>query len=109
MTEKLLVLVLLALTAVQTQAQQLVGSVPMEFTRNICFIPIRVNDSPDTLYFMFDSGASGTLIDSAAAQRTGIVAYASVRNVGATGETTAGASQGNRIHIGDAEFANVGL
>ncbi len=92
-------LLLLSLNISIAVFPQLIVSVPMEMNRELTFIKVQVNGS-DTLNFLFDTGASGTLIDSDAYSRIQLNTTGSSVNIGASGARPVTSSKGNILSIG---------
>ncbi|HEX8162846.1 MAG TPA: aspartyl protease family protein [Pyrinomonadaceae bacterium] len=82
--------------------------VPFELSNNLVLIRARVNGSAP-LWFIFDTGASATVIDAKAARRLRLRARGSVTGNGAAGEATAARLGAASITLGGASVDNLTL
>lgn len=64
MTRLWIAVIFLLLSCKQIYGQKAIEVVPFELVKNLIFVDVVVNDSKETLHFMFDTGAGITVIDS---------------------------------------------
>lgn len=83
------------------------SSVPFEVTGRHVFIDVTVNENP--LCFVFDTGASSTVIDSASAAAIGLEPTRSTVAMGSSGKVRTGRRAGNRVTVGDRVLDDVTL
>jgi len=79
--------------------------VPFDLSGNHVFVEARVRG--EILSFVFDTGAEGTVIDTAASRRLGLTATGSSRVVGALGETRIPVMAGLSIELGALHLEDV--
>jgi hypothetical protein len=82
--------------------------VPFDLSNNLVLIRARVNGSAP-LWFIFDTGASATVIDAKAARRLRLRTRGSVTGNGAAGEATAARLDAASVSFGSARVDNLTL
>lgn len=83
-----------------------IAVIPFELQHDIAFIYLRVNGK-DSLYFMFDTGAGGVLMDTETARYIGLKNEGVNTNYGGGGNQDGTYSTGNNIDLGRARIPNV--
>jgi hypothetical protein len=66
--KKLLAVLIIFLVNFTIYGQELIEKVPIRLIDNLIFIELQVNDSPETLNFLFDTGAGVTVIETKIAE-----------------------------------------
>jgi hypothetical protein len=107
MIRSILIFILLILPRV-ILSQTLLASIPLELNQDLAFIKVQINNS-DTLCFMFDTDAGGTVIDSATAKRIGLKVSGKINNISSTGTAKAQYSKNNKLKVGNAIVGNISL
>ncbi|MBD8487747.1 aspartyl protease family protein [Echinicola sp. CAU 1574] len=79
----------------------LVASIPFELAEGKIFIKLRLNDSPDLLTMIFDTGADGMALSPSASQRIGIKNTQERETAVVGGKTSVQFSKNNTVHIND--------
>jgi len=98
---KLPFVLLLFLANFSVHAQQLIDKVPIRLIDNLIFIELQVNDSPEPLNFLFDTGAGVTVIDTKIAEKFQLN-ISGKSEVGTSGKTLSTMeSYPNRLTIGE--------
>ena len=87
-----------------------VGQLPFEFDGGHLYIKVRTNDS-DTLRFIFDTGSTGAMIDSAAAERIGIAKEnrQTVEVAGSGGAQNYTMAVGQKLQLSNLEINDMNL
>jgi predicted aspartyl protease len=94
----------LSLLAVPASAEV---TIPFEVTGRHIFIEVAVGETP--LSFVFDTGASSTVIDSATADRLGLEPTRDTIAMGAAGQVSTQHRSGNRLRLGGIVMDDVDL
>ena len=89
--------------AAKQAAGQTVAQIPFELNGNQIFLRVRVNGS-EPLWFGLDTGASGTVINTATAEALGLRMEGSGRTTGAGGQVQSSTVRGVRLDIGGARL-----
>src|SRR5215204_5709430 len=85
---------------------QSVAQIPFELNGNQIFLRIRVNGS-EPLWFGLDTGASGSVINTATAEALGLKMEGGGRTTGAGGQVQSSTVRGVRLDIGGARLDNL--
>lgn len=93
-------------TASQQAAVQSLAQIPFELNGNQVFLRVRVNGS-EPLWFGLDTGASGTVINTATAEALGLKMEGSGRTTGAGGQVQSSSVRGVRLDIGSARLESL--
>ncbi|WP_296704410.1 retropepsin-like aspartic protease [Algoriphagus sp.] len=81
--------------------QQLIDKTPFDLVDNLIFIQLKINNHPDPLNFMFDSGAGVTVIDTQIGDKLDLKISGETK-IGTAGKTlTSKTSDKNQILIGE--------
>jgi hypothetical protein len=102
-----LVGILLALLVMSGLPVSAGTSIPFEVTGRHMFIDVTVNDEP--LCFVFDTGASSTIIDSESAATLGLVPTRNTVAMGSSGKVKTGHLAGNRVTVGEVVLRDIDL
>jgi len=92
--------------AARQAAGQSVAQIPFELNGSQIFLRVRVNGS-EPLWFGLDTGASGTVINTATAEALGLKMEGSGRTTGAGGQVQSSTVRGARLDIGGARLENL--
>lgn len=92
----------------ETSPPKLIGTIPFQFEDEMIFIKVKVNDGPEKK-FLFDTGASVTLISQSLGDELGLKNGSTVGNIGATGNGSMEAFSNNTIAFEDISIAGVTL
>lgn len=90
----------------KTTSTDLVGKIPFHFEDDMIFIQVKINDSP-AKKFLFDTGASITLVSKSLGEELGMQNGKQVGNIGATGKGNMEAFGNNKLSIGNIELDRV--
>ena len=104
----LIVLSLCFACKAQPKKAQFIAKIPFELHKDIIYIKLKVNDL-DSLNFIFDTGAGGTLISQSLGERLKLNNGFTATNMGAAGTHGVDIFQGNTIHIGQLKIKNIAL
>lgn len=101
-------LCLFIMTAVKLFAQEKTTYTTIPFTveKNCIFIYCKVNDT-DSLKFLFDTGADGSVINSSANSKLVLNINGKAINVGSNGQQEVEKSAGNTISLGNIQLKDV--
>lgn len=91
----------------QTPASDAPSSHPFEIVGRHIFIDVIIGDTP--LCFVFDTGASSTVIDTAAAAAIGLEPTRDTVAMGSSGRVRTGHRAGNRLTVGDVTLDGIDL
>ena len=75
----------------------------------LVFIDVKVNNHKEFLSFVFDTGASTTVLDSTVAKRLGIASTYSQSTEGANGSKVYDIATGQTVHVGKMKVTNSNL
>lgn len=105
---KFIYLILFSIITLNVTAQSKpVTVVPFTMEKNTIFIYCKVNEK-DSIKFLFDTGANGSVINSSA-QKLDLKIDGQSQNQGSNGVNTVEESSGNRVAFGTIERTNVSL
>lgn len=91
-----------------TMAAGLVTAIPFKLYGSMIIVELTI-DGSDTLDFIFDTGAGGTIISARTAERLGITGEETVSRQGAAGDAPIVLSEKHTINIGDLTLPDVTL
>lgn len=95
-------------TAAKTHASQAVAQIPIELAGNEIFLRARVNGS-EPLWFALDTGAGGSVVNTATAEALGLKLEGSHRARGAAGHAPSAIVRGVRLDIGGARLEDLSV
>jgi hypothetical protein len=99
--KNLLSILLLLLINLPTHGQQLIDKVPIRLIENLIFFELHVNDTPEPLNMLFDTGAGVTVIDTKIAEQLQLV-ISGKSKIGTSGKTVnSSESYPNKLIIGE--------
>lgn len=87
---------------------QEVTRLPFILNNDHIIIQLSINDSP-SMYFMFDSGAGGILINKDIADSIGLESATERINTGAVGTHSVSILKGNTIKLGETQINNINM
>ncbi len=109
MTRTIYALIALCLTVnLYAQETSPITKIPFELDGNHTFIKLRINDS-DTLDFVFDTGAGGTVINSETATRLKFDNSKEAITTGASGQVSVSIIENKVVHLNSLEIHKVDL
>jgi len=91
-----------------SSSPELLGKIPFEFKDDMIFIKLKVNEEREQR-FLFDTGASITLISKTLGDRLGLRNGNPLNNTGAAGHGSMEAFYGNTLSFGDIQIKNLTL
>lgn len=97
---RLCIALLILLSSKQIYGQKAIEIVPFELVKNLIFVDVVVNDTEESLHFMFDTGAGITVIDSRISQKLKLNISDTI-SIGTAGKTIESElSKQNQIRLG---------
>ncbi len=101
-------IVFYATATVLAQNTEALSKIPFRLEGNHTFITLKIHES-ETLHFVFDTGAGGTVINSKTAQKLNLLENKETTAEGASGEVKLKIIENVTLNIGDIELKKVDL
>lgn len=95
-----LLLCLFPLLQLSGKCQKPAEAIPIQYIEGLMFIELSLNNHAEPLFFMFDTGAAITVLDTEVSKKVNLKITEEAK-IGTAGKTVrSGISVGNRIHLG---------
>ena len=84
-------------------------TIPFQEDQGIMYVKMKVNNHEQPLNFVFDTGASSTVLDSSIAEKIGVKANGNTRATGASGSASYQVASSNAITFNNLKLENITL